>query len=277
MEGYEIIKRLEKGYSNDEKWLIRRDGAFYVLRQFEENQERREQEFDLLRQLEALGVRSLRAISMKDGEMITSYIEGDDAEDAIASLTEEQQYALGFEASKDLLKIHTVLAAEQNWAERQEEKYRRYVQRYEELGLHVEGVGQIQAFIEERLYLMQGRPSVLQHDDFHLPNLIVRDGQYAGVIDFGRFDWGDPIFDFVKLGMFSSEKSVPFCLGMIEGYYGGKPDSAFWELYGLYVAMSVFSGLVWGYLYGNFTELERQARRMVENHVGFTQSVPVWY
>lgn len=274
---YEKIKPLEKGYSNDEKWLIRQNDCYYVLRLFKEGQSRREQEFELLKQLELLGARSLRAISIKNGEMMTSYIEGDDAEEVISTLSEQQQYALGFEASKDLQKIHTIMAEEQNWAERQEAKYRRYVQQYNELGLQMEGVDKVQTFIEERLHLMAGRPSVLQHDDFHLPNLIVKNNKYAGVIDFGRFDWGDPIFDFVKLGMFSSEKSVPFCRGMLEGYYGTEPSEEFWEIYGMYVAMSVFAGLVWGYLYGDFEQLKRQAKRMIADHIDFTQSKPVWY
>lgn len=277
MQMYEKIKRIEKGFSPDEKWLVRSGEELFVLRLFEGNQKRREEEFALLQLMESLGVKALRPISIKQGEMITTFIEGVDGEEAIAELTKEQQYALGYESSKDLQKIHTIIDKEQNWAERQEAKYRRYLIRYKELELHIEGAAQIQAFIEKRIHLMKDRPSVLQHDDFHLPNLIVHDRKYAGVIDFGRFDWGDPIFDFVKLGMFSSELSEPFCRGLIDGYYNGPPNNEFWEIYSLYLAMSIFAGLVWGYQLGDFDSMFAQAKRMIAEHDGFTRIVPKWY
>ena len=124
---------------------------------------------------------------------------------------------------------------------------------------------------------MKERPSVLQHDDFHLSNLIVQNGKYAGAIDFGRFDWGDPVFDFIKLGMFSTEQSVPFAIGMIEGYHDGKPPQSFWELYALYLAMNVFSIIVWGHRQGDERKLLRHAERIIQDHEGFTNSMPAWY
>ena len=89
MNSYEKIILLDKGFSNDEKWLIQSNGEFFVLRLFEGNEQRRGEEFAILQQLEALDVRSLRAISIKEGEMITSYLEGEDGEEAIHSLTDE--------------------------------------------------------------------------------------------------------------------------------------------------------------------------------------------
>lgn len=61
------------------------------------------------------------------------------------------------------------------------------------------------AYIERHLACLEGRPNQFLHDDFHVGNLIVRDGTYAGVIDFNRYDWGDPVHEFVKL-VFSAKK-----------------------------------------------------------------------
>lgn len=228
---YKIISTIDKGFSNDQKYIIEQDDEKRILRVFNENQERRQQEFNILQQLEKLGATSLRAISIEEGKIITSFIEGQDADEVIKKLTEKQQYEIGLVASKDLQKIHMIQAPSNDWANYQSKKYERYVVQYLALGLHIDGDTEIMSFIDQRLHLLEGRPNVLLHDDFHLPNIIIKDGQYAGVIDFGRFDWGDPVWDFIKLGMFSSEKSPAFCKGVIEGYYGRKPDKHFWELY----------------------------------------------
>ena len=272
-----VIETINKGYSSDKKVIVRRGNEKFIVRTFEGNQERREQEVALLKKLEELNANSLRVISLEEGKMVTSYIEGEDAEEAITKLPREAQYQIGVEASKDLRKIHLIQAPTNDWYERQSAKYRRYIERYQELPLKVQGDEQIMGFIEERLHLMKDRPNVLQHDDFHLPNLIVKDGKYVGVIDFGRFDWGDPIWDFIKLGMFSTEKSVPFAKGLIEGYYNGEPSKEFWELYALYLAMSVFSAIVWGQIQGECDKLLKHVDRYIKDHKCFTQPVPVWY
>lgn len=277
LDQYKVLDHITKGFSNDQKFIVQ-DGAHKVIvRLFEGNQDRRKQEFQLLRMLEQLGANTLRAISIEEGKLVTSYIEGTDAEQVIETLSEDEQYAIGWEASRDLLKIHSIEAEENTWYDYQLAKYERYVEQYWELPLNIAGDDQIIRFIEERIPLMKERPCVLQHDDFHLSNLIVQNGKYAGAIDFGRFDWGDPVFDFIKLGMFSTEQSVPFAAGMIEGYHNGKPPQSFWELYALYLAMNVFSAIVWGYREGNEKVMLRHTERFIRDHEGFTKSMPSWY
>ncbi|WP_440117543.1 phosphotransferase [Paenibacillus sp. QZ-Y1] len=67
--------------------------------------------------------------------------------------------------------------------------------------------------IEEHLDWMKNRLDVFQHDDFHLGNLVIQEDKLAGVIDFNRFDQGDPVHEFLKLGLFVSETSIPYCIG----------------------------------------------------------------
>lgn len=269
---------ITKGFSKDQKYAALLNNEKVLVRLFEEQQQpRKEQEFQIIEQAYNLGINSPKPISIGPGKMITSFLEGMDAEEAIATLTEKQQYDLGVAASADLKKLHTIEATENKWYESQTAKYRRYIARYHELPLKIEGDTQIMHFIEQRLHLMKDRPSVLQHDDFHLPNLIVHNGAYNGVIDFGRFDYGDPIHDFIKLGMFSAESSVPFCKGLLEGYYGGKLTVEFWELYALYLAMGVFSAIVWGQLMEDGANLLQHAKRFSADHCGFTSAVPKWY
>ncbi len=269
---------ITKGFSKDQKYAALLNNEQVLVRLFDlQHQSRKEQEFMMMQEVFASGVNCSKPIALEPGKIVLSYIEGTDAEDAIHTLNTQQQYDLGVAASADLKKIHTIEANENSWYESQIAKYRRYITRYHELPLKIEGDTQIMHFIEQRLHLMKDRPSVLQHDDFHLPNLIVHNETYNGVIDFGRFDYGDPVHDFIKLGMFSAERSVPFCKGLLEGYYGGKPTAEFWELYALYIAMGVFSAIVWGQLMNDGDNLLQHAKRFSEDHDGFTCAVPKWY
>ena len=278
LEQFIALYPITKGFSADEKYVALNGDEQVLVRLFEGKfQEKKQQEFELLRELERLGANTIRAIEIGDGYMVTSFIEGEDAEDVIASLSTEQQYAVGRDASYDLRKIHSINATSNEWYDYQLAKYERYVKRYNELRLNVPHDSQIIRFIDQRLPLMKDRPSVLQHDDFHLSNLIILHNQYAGAIDFGRFDWGDPVFDFIKLGMFSSEKSIPFAIGLIEGYYDGEPPEQFWELYAMYLAMNVFAGIVWGHQLNDNGNMQRHVTRFINDHEGFTTSIPKWY
>lgn len=127
---------------------------------------------------------------------------------------------------------------------------------------------------------MKDRPNIFQHDDFHIANLIVKDRRLSGIIDFNRYDWGDPIHEFVKVGIFSAEVSVPFSIGQIQGYHGDKePNHAFWQLYSLYLAMTLVSSVVW-ILKVKPEELDSMLSKIykvMDDHDDFDLLVPKWY
>lgn len=103
---------------------------------------------------------------------------------------------------------------------------------------------------------------------------------FSGVIDFNRCDWGDPIHEFLKLGHFSSEISIPFSIGQIRGYFNGKdPDVEFWQLYSLHLAISLTSFIAWTKAV-NPSEMPRTMNiieRVLEDHDFFEKIVPKWY
>jgi aminoglycoside phosphotransferase (APT) family kinase protein len=86
-----------------------------------------------------------------------------------------------------------------------------------------------------------------QHDDFHPANLIAHDGRLCGVIDFDRYDWGDPVEEFYKLAYFGVPLSLTFAHGQVHGYLQAGPVPNFWRRYTLYTAMSVNSSLAWAH------------------------------
>lgn len=192
------------------------------------------------------------------------------------------QYKLGVEAGKELKKFHQLAAPSDvlPWDVRKQEKHRRYMDAYNASGIRISNDHQIIQFIEENIHLMKARPTMFQHDDFHLGNIIVQEKKFAGIIDFDRYDWGDPIHEFLKIGIFSRGSSIPFSIGQIKGYFNNEePDECFWRLYSLYLAMCVFSTVVWtiNVLPNRMEEMLGKVYVFLEDHDYFKELKPKWY
>lgn len=245
----------KKGYSSDEKFLIHmQDGKNkLLLRMFAlEALELKKKEYSILERMQDYDVTCSKPISIgavgNRGYMITSYLDGKDAEDEIVKYSELEQYRLGIEAGKELRKMHQLTAPSHisSWYVRKAEKHKKYIDAYLACEVKIKNDQKLISFIDENIHLMKHRPNLFQHDDFHLGNIIVTNKKFAGTIDFGSFDWGDPIHEFLKVGIFSRGVSIPFSIGQIRGYFNNKePDEDFWRLYSLYLAMCVFSTVVW--------------------------------
>ncbi|MFF2482481.1 phosphotransferase family protein [Paenibacillus sp. NPDC058071] len=287
----QTVEPIDKGYSRDRKYTVYgKDGAAqYVLRTYAIGEhEVKKREFEALKRMEEKGVTCSRPIEigrlaeLEIGYMLVSHIPGIEATEALPLLSEDEQCRIGLQAGEELRKIHQVLAPDSigSWQARMVEKHAKYRIDYERLGVRIEGEGELFAFIDSHLHLMQGRPNVFQHDDFHIGNLIVQDGKLSGVIDFNRYDWGDPISDLLKIGIFSAEVSVPFSVGQLIGYHeGDEPDDDFWRLYSLYLAMTLVSSVVW-ILKTKPEELDVMMAKIVKvmnDHRNFDTVVPAWY
>jgi len=66
------------------------------------------------------------------------------------------------------------------WDQRTLAKHRRTVAEYRTCGVRLRDGGAILELSARDAGLLAGRPSGLQHGDFHVGNLIVRHGEYAG-------------------------------------------------------------------------------------------------
>ncbi|MGD8192205.1 aminoglycoside phosphotransferase family protein [Brevibacillus ginsengisoli] len=284
------MEPLDKGFSTDKKYLIElKDGTTYLLRTASLDQlNRKKEEFGVLQTLQQYEVRTSEPIEVGAwGELglcycLLSYIEGYEASERLPHYLDKEQYLIGVEAGRELKKMHCYEAPQtaDSWYPRVIEKHKRYVAAYQTIGIHIPRADDVVRFVEENEAWLTNRPNRFQHDDFHLGNIIVKDRKYAGMIDVNRFDWGDPLHDFYKLALFSREVSVPFCLGQLNGYFGeeGIPEN-FWRLYSVYVAMSIFSAVVWSY---RFTpelvdEMLGRVKQILEDHQYFEEVIPRWY
>ncbi|CAM4481321.1 phosphotransferase family protein [Paenibacillus tarimensis] len=287
------IQPVYRGMSGDGKFLVTecagKDLANrYLLRTFPTDLEERKQiEFDLMAKLHSSGIRCAKPLATgrltsELGYTIVSYIEGQEAAEVITGLTQREQYQIGLDAGTELGKIHDFAAPAlaESWCERKTAKHRRYIEAYTKQSVRIPHDDKVMSFIEQNLPLMQGRPDCLQHDDYHLANLVIRDGKLAGVIDFERYDWGDPVHDFLKLGMFCTELSMPYSIGQIDGYHRQQPPTElFWRLYALYIAMCLFSSVVWTLQVqpDNMNAMMLKINRVLDDHDNFERIKPAWY
>lgn len=296
---FDHVERIEKGFSFEEKYLLsgteeKRYIARVSLAGGEEEVRRKRTEFDIIRTLHGFSSLVPEAYSFGlscDGEscyMILEYIEGTDLEEELPHLSEEEQYELGLQAGRELLNLHGLDAPPMAavWHERYSRKYARKCQRFDEWGIDPGRIDmeQLSRFISENEHHMKCRRETFQHDDYHPANLIVNDGRLTGIIDFNRYDWGDPVHDFVKTAYFSSAISVPFSAGQIDGYSGGKPPEEFWKKYSLYTAMMMIQDMVWAHWYTEQTgsgdqveQMRERTTRVWSDHDGFEDEIPGWY
>jgi aminoglycoside phosphotransferase (APT) family kinase protein len=249
------LMQIHKGHSTDQKYILLSDKRLKVLLKIFDikNYGAKQAEFDVLSKMKNYDVKASRPImigkleKIHKGYMILSFVEGMDASDELYKYTEKQQYRVGMDAGMELRKMHQYKGPIpiRSWYERKLQKHQTYVNEYLLSGVKIKNDIKVLSFIDEHLSLMRNRPNLFQHDDFHVGNIILNNGQLSGIIDFNRFDWGDPIHEFIKAGMFSKEISIPFCKGQIFSYHNySDPPETFWRLYSLYLAMCLFSSIV---------------------------------
>ncbi|GIN58270.1 aminoglycoside phosphotransferase [Lederbergia ruris] len=282
----EIIQ-IKKGASADGKYIINLENKKVLLRVFNHDEfNSKKMEYSILEKMQDYNVTCSQPISIgkvdNQGYIITTYIDGKDAEDELPLYTDQEQFNIGIEAGKELKKMHQYTAPNHvtSWYLRKMEKHKKYLDAYLTCEIKVKHDKKIMDFIEENIHLMKERPNIFQHDDFHVGNIIVNNKKFAGVIDFNRYDWGDPIHEFLKIGIFSRKVSIPFSIGQIKGYYNNiEPDEYFWRLYSLYLAMCVFSTVIWTIktIPDNIDDMLDRVYMFLEDHDYFSKVKPKWY
>lgn len=282
-------EKLMKGFSADEKYRVATDdGAVYLLRVSPLSEwPRKQDEFNIMRRMRDYQVQSPLPVRMEplpDLQLcyyVISYIEGEDAQDVLPGCSLQVQSDIGAAAGRDLRRMHQHQSPPDiaPWRERLMRKHRKYVEAYRTSGITLKHADEVLTFIEQHSQYIPYEANIFQHHDFHVGNLIVRDGAYAGVIDFNRYDWGDPIHDMIKVGFFSRQISVPFAIGQLHGYFAGeKPPEHFWEIYAVYAAMTVIGSVVWTLqtVPEQMGPMLERLSSVVDDHKRFTSPKPSW-
>lgn len=261
------VQVLNGGFSGDFLWLLKTEsGPMPLLRVVESSKAARlKRSFEALCSASALEIPVNAPLFCEEyGDdvcvMASAYIPGEDGGQCLPKWGTDEAAVAGKSAGKMLRNLHDIPSEDDSpasWAKRRILKYERYQEEAYRQGLSFSDQDRVEGFLEERLGSLARASISFQHDDFHPRNLIFREKQLVGVIDFDNCDSGDPIEDFYKLPWFTFPISEAFARGQIEGYLEVDPVERFWERYNIAVAMSLASSLVWVH--------RRQDRKMMFN------------
>lgn len=276
---------IEKGWSGEKKYrAVLPDGRVVLYRvSSPESYERKAREYAYLQSAASLGIPMCLPLEFGQNEegvySLTTFIDGEDMESAIASLPKREQHRLGEEAGRHLAKLHTLAAPAdaEDWESRFNRKIDRKIQGYTECPLRFDGDANILGYIRENRSLLAGRPQCMQHGDYHIGNLMLSRGEVV-VIDFNRFDWGDPWEEFNRI-VWCAQASHAFSSGMVDGYFNGEVPEEFWRLLALYIASNTLSSLYWAIPFGEeeINTMRNQAREILLWYDDMKKFVPSWY
>lgn len=277
---------IRKGWSEDRKYCVTdADGQRYLLRVSDLSlAERKKAEQQAMERLSGLGIPMCDPVAFgTDNEGVWSlqrWIDGADAEERIPQLPEDEQYHYGLDAGRILTVIHSLPAPEgrEDWGLRFNRKIDRKQKQYLSCPLRYEHDQGFLSCIEENRHLLQGRPQCFQHGDYHIGNMMIDGDGVLTVIDFNRWDYGDPFEEFSRI-VWCAQCSPLFASGMVDGYFDGQVPMEFWRLLALYMSVNALSSLPWAIPFGEkeIQVMLRNAQQMNEWYDGMTRVVPRWY
>ena len=282
------VAPISKGWSSDKKYLVETaDGKLQLLRISDiEAYEAKKKEYEIITKYSQLGINMSMPIEFgicnegKNVYMLLSWVEGRDLEEVLPELSEQEQYKLGRQAGTILRKIHSIpLDPADVPATTKREKKLMQLVRYEESNVRISGDDIAVAYVKDNINSIWQKTPVYMHGDFHPGNLIYMQDGSIGVIDFNRWEVGDPYEEFYKLESFGIEISVPYCIGQIDAYFNDDVPVDFWTANAVYVAQASLFSIKWAEKFGqaDIDGMVRRARASMKNFDNFNLSVPAWY
>ena len=289
LSDFTILTPIEAGWSGDRKYrAVTADGRAYFLRlTTRERGDRFARLFEMQRAVAATGIPMCEPVEMGQWEegvyTLHTWIDGEDAEPAMAGMDSATRYRLGRDAGGYLTRIHSIPApADQPpWEPRFNRKIDRKIRMYEECPIHFEGDRHLLRYIEENRHLLADRPQCFQHGDYHIGNMMLT--YPAGipsiaVIDFDRYDFGDPWEEFNRI-VWCAQAAPDFAAGLVDGYFGGEVPMAFWRLLALYISSNMLSSIPWAIPFGagEIQTMLTQAADVLRWYDNMNHPVPSWY
>ncbi|MDD2431448.1 MAG: phosphotransferase family protein [Firmicutes bacterium] len=282
------IEPINKGWSNDKKYYIETtEGRKLLLRVADiSHYSRKKAEFEMMKQLATLGVPMSQPLDFgtcdkgKKVYSLLTWCDGEDAEVVLPRLTETEQYELGVNSGNILRLIHSIPApkGQEAWSSRFNRKTSYKIEKYKACGIKFSGDDKIINYIENNRYLLSDRPQCYQHGDYHVGNMIIAPDNTLSIIDFNRQDFGDPWEEFNRI-VWSATVSPHFATGQLNGYFGSKPPSEFFELLAFYISSNTLSSIYWAIPFGEkeIVTMKNQAKDVLSWFDKMNKPIPTWY
>lgn len=279
------LEPLKEGWSEDEKYLLRKSVATKTLRiSRKKSLEDQKKEYEAISSIpQVKGI--IRPLSYGELEKGTTYIlytyeAGEDLRPILANMAEGIQYDLGLQAGMKLSSIHSVqdpFSGSKGRAEAYSRKIDLKIEKFYKHQVQFPGLLEAVRYIDSHRSLLDGRPSVLLHGDYHVGNMVVEDHELK-VLDFNRYSFGDPYEEFDRMTM-NIHFSRTFSKGLLHAYFKGTPPMAFFALWKLYALTNAVGSIPWAL--ENSPESLSFVKEMVANTLEefLVDEVPVprWY
>ncbi len=275
-----------EGWSHDQKFRITDEkGECFFLRISDLAQyDKKQAEFAMMKRVAATGIPMCLPVEFgicaEGVYSIQSWIDGQSAEDLMPIVSSQEQYNYGLEAGRILRRIHSIPApdTQEDWAVRFNRKIDTKIKRYGECPIKYAKGQAFLDYINANRPLLNGRPQVFQHGDYHIGNMMIDRSGKLYIIDFDRYDYGDPWEEFNRI-VWCAQKSPLFASGMVDAYFMGKVPLDFWKLLALYISSNTLSSVYWAIPYGEaeVNTMLKQAEDVLAWYDDMSNPIPKWY
>ncbi|HEM6074537.1 TPA: phosphotransferase [Streptococcus suis] len=283
-----IVSRqpLTKGWSTDQKYKVQlEDGRFGLLRIAERPAyEAKRLEFQLVENLFGLGLPVAKPIAFwtdeKSVHSLYEWMEGQDMNEVASSLSDSVLYELGCQSGQFLRTLHALPIDQslRDWNNYYQAKIDSKLEAYRTCS-HSYPNGQAMIdFVQANRHLLAGRPIAYHHGDFHTGNFLLGADGKLKILDFDRYDIGDPWEEFNRL-IFTADLSPAFARGQVDAYFDGAIPEEFWRLMALYVTVNNLGALSWAEQVDSeqIPLMKLQAQKISEWYECFNHHLPKWY
>ena len=285
---WKSIELVDKGWSDDKKYKVLTNNNEELLLKVSDISKytSKRAEFEVIKSLENKKILMPKAIDIgvwQEKEIVYTvytWLSGEDAEGKIKQFSSEMQYELGLTAGMYLKEIHSISAPDsvESWEIRFNRKIDTKIRRYKECGIEFFGAEKMINYLNNNRDLLINRPQCLQHGDYHINNMIITPENKLGIIDFNRFDYGDPWEEFNRI-VWCAQASTEFASGYINGYFNDDVPADFFKLMLLYICSNSLSSVYWAVPFGReqVDIMLNQIREIQQWYNGLENYIPNWY
>lgn len=287
-ETWASCEKVKKGWSSDDKYLIvTKTGEKLLLRVNDiEKYDAKKKEYEIVQKFSKLGINMSMPVDFGTcnfGEkvyMLLTWVEGKDLEAVLPTLSESDQYFLGREAGSVLKKLHSVEVVSEDYpVTTKKDKKLKQLKAYEDSDLRVLGDEVVIKYVRSNIDAIWHKNPVYIHGDFHPGNLIFTEDGDIGVIDFNRWEAGDPYEEFYKTELYATETSIPFCIGLIDEYFNDNIPQNFWDALAVYSAQASLYSIKWAEQFGHddVVGMIKRFHSIFVHYDAFRTTIPRWY
>lgn len=282
------VELVAKGWSDDTKYhIVTREGRELLLRVSDiKLYEDKKAEYAGINRISKSKILMSQPIDFglcnnnKSVYSLLTWIKGEEAETALKRYSESEQYDLGLKAGQYLQQIHKLPApdSEVDWSEKFNRKIDRNIKNYKACDINTSEADKLIEYINNNRDLLKTRPQCYQHGDFHTGNMVITPEGNLGIIDFNRWDYGDPWEEFNRI-VWCVRTSTSFASGYINGYFNNSVPDLFFRLMALYVVANQLASIPWAVKFGQkeIDVMISLAQDVSSWYDGFKFYVPKWY